>query len=158
MADSIYRKALLQSYRPYSFLAPTYLKGVAAWFEKVKSPEGTYAWAWTQLRLGELNFRARDLVKANKYFRQVTERMDHGAEKALGLMNLGLCCQTMDKTEDAVRVYKIARTVPNVTWVSYTEYSRWAPLKSNGAVASYSDTNTLAQRRLWRMGVEKAAH
>ncbi len=154
LADCMYRKVAAKV-RWSTPQVPSYYKEFAGWFDKVKASEGTYAWAWAHLRCGEFRFKAGQFETAKDHFRQVAERMDLGAEKVLGLINLGLCYEAMNNTEEAMRVYKAAITMPNVTWAhDETPYSSWKPMSHHRREGKGS-TNRLAKKRLQRLGAAK---
>ena len=145
LADCKRRQAINrvhERYGPYALRQP---QPIAALFEKVEAPKGSYAWAWTQLRLGVLAFDGQDYKKASGHFAAVADAMDHGAEKSLALMNAGTACRAAGDVEGAA-YYRIARTVPDISWWSRSPYERWAPLGLDGTPANGGDTNALARK------------
>ena len=100
-----------------------------------------------------LAFDGQDYKKASGHFAAVADAMDHGAEKSLALMNAGTACRVR-ATWKRVRYYRIARTVPDISWWSRSPYERWAPLGLDGTPANGGDTNALARRWLYNMGVK----
>lgn len=118
-------------------------------YQDVRAPEGSYPWAWTQLHLGETYFHTEDFAKALTCFREVADRMDHGPEKSMALVNVATCYRRAENLEEAERYYKIARAAPDVYWggISRTPYSVWSPLKIDGT-HHISPTKKIAQTRL----------
>jgi TolB-like protein len=108
------------------------LQGAVAWYQKVRAEEGSYAWAWTQLRLGMLFYRAGEYAEAERHFRAVAERMGAGAEKTMAVLSVATCNDALGKPDEAARWYKTAYGMPNVRWASGLPYFAWGPPAKDG--------------------------
>ena len=132
-----------------SALSPDLAEAIAA-YGKVAAPEPSYPWAWAQLRTGLVCYRAADYARALQSFRAVAERMDGGAEKALGTMATADCLARLGRGRESARWYRIALGMPDVCWgdVNVSPYFAWGPPKQYGIV--YGTTKSNASRALER--------
>ncbi len=135
---------------------PSHLPKAASLFQDVQAPEGSYPWAWSRLYLATVLFFQEDYQNASKNFKLVANRMEHGPEKALAILNAGLCYELLNDREEAIRYYKIALTIPNCSWRSPSQRIHWGPMKKNGWTDTVSSTNKyVAQKRLKALGATK---
>jgi len=129
------RRILFQSHSVASDL-----EAAIAAFEKVEAEEGSYAWAWTQLRLGVLRWSSPNAAAAVDHFKAVAERMDHGPEKSLGLLQTAVHYEVIQDVPEARRYYELASSVPPIYWTPIRrKISGWAPKWPNKYIGGGTD-------------------
>ncbi len=123
-------------------------------FAQVTADEGSFAWAWSQLRLGMLHAQNRAPETAVGHFENVSERLSHGPEKAMALMSLGLCYWQLGRKDDAIRQFELVGSFPNILWDLHDPYTNWRPaaLQSQALMGS---SHELASRYLAAMARNK---
>ncbi|MHB8864582.1 MAG: CsgG/HfaB family protein [Pirellulaceae bacterium] len=117
-------------------------------FQRVDAPEGSYAWAWTQLRLGMLRFRMDLYQEALSHFQAVSERMSVGPEKVMALLSLAACEVKLRRWDEATRYFELAQSLPSILCDIGDIYSDWGPLGPDGHRITIGDTRDVASQYL----------
>jgi len=97
-------------------------------FEAVDAPKGSYAWAWTQLRLAMLHTQAGHPDKALEPARAAADAMDAGPEKVLALFLAAGATGKLGRAEQAGRYLQAVKDAPGVSFPNNREDSAWAPV------------------------------
>jgi TolB-like protein len=134
--------------------APQQAAAAAAKLAQVDAPEGSYAWAWTRLGLGQCRLLAGDYAAAARQFQQVADRLDQGPEKSLAALDAGLAFRLAGDTATAARYYQSAWGMPDRSWMPASRYEGWAPLGEDGRPHRGTETTRLATANLRRLGVK----
>jgi TolB-like protein len=123
---------------------------IISWYEKVQASQGSYPWAWTQLRLGMLRFRAGEFVAARPHFQAVADRMPNGPEKSLAVLNAAACALAIGDKAEARRYYQVALSMPNISWgyISVSPYATWCPLRVSRPSFDMGTTHEIAGNAL----------
>jgi hypothetical protein len=123
---------------------------IVSWYEKVRAPEGSHPWAWTQLRLGLLRFHAREFAAARAHFQAVADRMPNGPEKSLAVLDAAICALAEGHKGEANRYYQIAMSMPNIYWgnICVSPYAAWCPVTSSGTLLNTGTTHNIAGNAL----------
>ena len=127
------RKQINENFRQSGSLIEVNPDPAIALYGQVRAAEGSYAWAWTHLRIGMMYLRKGEPRQAAAHFRQVSERMHAGAEKSLALLNLAACYQNLDDSTEARRCCEALLSLPDINWSSPDFFVAWAPLRIDGA-------------------------
>ncbi len=120
----LYKKA-------YNRWAPTHItqgrESVVEAYDKVRTPAGSLAWAWSRLSAGAILMEEEDFSGALPYFCKVAERMEQGQEKSLAIINAALCYENLNDTDSATRYYKMALQIPDITCsnIYYGPFEPW---------------------------------
>ena len=99
-------------------------------FNKISAEPGTNLKAWTQLRIGSMQFYARDFAAALTTFRTVTDTMGNCPEKSLAMLNAAVCYTYLNNLVDAKSSYQSCLSMPDMCF-SDRYQSLWAPLNSD---------------------------
>lgn len=115
------------------------------WLQQLKAPEGSTLWAWRELRLGLAYYHEWDLQHALAHFVAVAERMPNGPEKTIAVCNAAFVDNQLGKDEESSRYWKIAKTLPPITWSNDRESAAWTPMAFLRCYLCKSDTATIAR-------------
>lgn len=116
---------------------------LTALYDAVEVDEGSIGWAWTQLRLGRINFFAGNVVTAAEHYRAVSEQMPPGPEKVRALLDLARCCQDLDQPERQTKSAEAVLALPNFEWWDRA-YEHFAPLADRTGNSKYMATRLKA--------------
>jgi len=106
-------------------------KAGIALYRKVDASEGSYLWAWRELRVGVLLFQMRDYSSALKHFRVLAEQLQSGPEKTFALHNAAACYTFLEQKEEATRYFRRVVEAPNLYTLRHGREAM-APLRRNG--------------------------
>ena len=116
---------------PLLLAAATTHTDVIAAFEKVKAAKGSYAWAWTQVRLAMLNQRDDHFEKALEHARAVADVMEIGPEKILALFYAGVSAERLGQSEQRSRYFQSIIESPDLVFANDRHETAWGPLWLN---------------------------
>ena len=121
---SKYVKLSLQIYS--HVIPPTKL---IARYEQVEAPEGSYARAWNNLRMGAIYLTTQNYAKAIPCFRDVIESMPNGPEKAIAMQNIAICQEQLNEFSEARRSYQAVLEMPQLHYRNTADwFMLWCPL------------------------------
>jgi WD40 repeat protein/tetratricopeptide (TPR) repeat protein len=83
-------------------------------FEKVTSPEGSLPWAWSQARLGRIEYWAINFSGAAERYRRISESMPPGDEKIAALLSQAKCLSRLDKPEAVKVILDAVKSLPEI--------------------------------------------
>ena len=127
------RRQMLDARRSSADGAASDQQAVIEGFLQVDAPPGSFAWAWSRLRVGSLLFRSGDFGSASVHYREVAERMPNGAEKSLAVLNLSVCHEALGNLEEARRYEQLVLSMPDIFWWTSNWYENWAPMRKSGS-------------------------
>lgn len=105
----------------------------ATTYDRVEAPTGSYAWAWTQLRIGQTLFGQRKCEEALRHFDALAEQMDVGPEKLFGIFSAAACHEAMGNEDQSQHYFRLIAGFPDLA-PRPEHYSQWGPVRAEWGV------------------------
>jgi tetratricopeptide (TPR) repeat protein len=124
-------------------------------YEQVEAPRASPAWAWAQLRLGQMHLYDNKPGEALNCYQAVNEAVPPGPERMMALIGAGLCCEKLQRSEEAKRHYQPILQLPDISWYPSNDLGAWGPVGEIGKGYWFNSTHVTAHhllRRLERRG------
>jgi tetratricopeptide (TPR) repeat protein len=130
-----------------SAASPSKMQSILDQYKQIDAPQGSTVWAWSRLRMASLLFRSGDYKSALGYYRDVSERMPHGPEKSIALLNLGVSQKALGEVAEARATFQQAKSAPDIFWWTTSSYANWTPMDEDGN-RIISTTHKIAEKQL----------
>lgn len=127
--------------------SPSRMQSILDQYQQIDAPQGSTVWAWSRLRMASLLFNSGDYKSARGYYREVSERMPHGPEKSIALLNLGVSQQALGEVGEARTTFRQAKSAPDIFWWTTSSYANWTPMDKDGN-RIIGTTHKIAEKRL----------
>ena len=114
LAECAYRPLIYHGSRQLGQLDDESRTSLVTKFEAVTAAEGSLPWAWTQARLGRIEYWAGNLAEAAERFRRISEAMPPGDEKTSALLSRGKCLSRLDNPESLKATLDAVKALPNI--------------------------------------------
>jgi WD40 repeat protein/tetratricopeptide (TPR) repeat protein len=114
LAECEYRPVVYHGSRRLADLDDDTRTALVSKFEKVTAAEGSLPWAWTQARLGRIEYWAGNLNEAAERYRRVSESMPPGDEKVSALLSRARCLARLSKPELLKATLDAVKALPDI--------------------------------------------